>query len=177
MRHQVPDVVGQQDHVLLHSATPVGDGEGGTSGGGDRGGIRRSGSHVSRKDQPVNRGGNVGCAMSHHRVYVPGDTVDGDRVGHEGSVRGVGSRQRGPFAMMVDESGVSEACHSRRWDRVSGSRGRWLACGGGRQGRGRRSGSCTTMGSCMARDRSMGLCAMRERSTRAHVVSAGSTGP
>lgn len=46
----------------------------------------RSGSHVSRQDRPVNRGGNVGCATSHHRVYVPEDTVDSDRVGHEGSV-------------------------------------------------------------------------------------------
>jgi hypothetical protein len=55
-RHQVPGVVGQQGCVLLHSATPVGVGEGGANGG-DRGGIRRS---VSRQDQPVNRAENAG---------------------------------------------------------------------------------------------------------------------
>jgi hypothetical protein len=87
MRHQVLDVVGQQDHVLLHSAMPVGVSEGGTNGGGNRGGIGRSGSHVCRQDQPVNRVGNVDYATSHHRVYVPGVAVDGDRVGHEGSMR------------------------------------------------------------------------------------------
>jgi hypothetical protein len=114
-------VVGQQGHVLLHSATPLGVGEGGANGG-DRGGIRRSGSRVSRQDQPVNGVENAGCATSRHRVDVPGVTVDGNRVVHrrlDAGQRGVGS---GPLAAVVDEGGVGEASHAHQWGQLSKSR-------------------------------------------------------
>jgi hypothetical protein len=39
-------VVGQQGRILLHGPTPVRVGEGGTDGGGDRGGVRWSGGRV-----------------------------------------------------------------------------------------------------------------------------------
>jgi hypothetical protein len=104
-------VVGQQGRIL-HSATPVGVGEGGTNGGGNRGGIWRSGSHVGRQDQPVDGVENAGCAASHHRVDVPGVVVDGDCVVHGRLGAGrwvVKSRGRGHLAAVVDEGGVGEA--------------------------------------------------------------------
>jgi hypothetical protein len=64
-------VVGQQGRVFLHIAAPVGVDEGGTNEGGDRGGIRRSGSCVSRQDQSVDGAENAGCVAIHHWVDMP----------------------------------------------------------------------------------------------------------
>jgi hypothetical protein len=75
-------VVGQQGHVLLHSATPMGVGKDSANRGGDRVGVWRSGSRVSHQDQPILGAEDVGCAANHHRVYVPGVAMDGDRVVH-----------------------------------------------------------------------------------------------
>jgi hypothetical protein len=98
--------------------TPVGVGEGGANGGGDRGGVRRS---VSGQDQSVDRAENADCAVSHHRVAVDGDRVVHMRFG--AGRRGVGSRGSGLLAAVVDEGGVGEASHARRRGRVSRSRG------------------------------------------------------
>jgi hypothetical protein len=117
MQHQVPGVVGQQGRVLLlHSVTPVEVSEGSTNGGEDRGGVRRSGSRVSRQDQTVGEAENASCAASQYRVDVPGVTVDGDWMVHErlGADRqGIGRRGSGPLAEVVDEGGVNEASHAR----------------------------------------------------------------
>jgi hypothetical protein len=73
-------VVGQEGHVLLlHSASPVWVSESGTNGGGDRGGVRWSGGRISCQDQPVDRLKDAGGAPGHHRVDVPGVTVDATR--------------------------------------------------------------------------------------------------
>jgi hypothetical protein len=88
-------VVGQEGRVLLHSSSPVWVGESGANGGGDRGGIRWNGSRINCQDQPVDRPKNASGAPGHHRVDVPGVTVDGDRVVHRwlGAVcRDVGGR-------------------------------------------------------------------------------------
>jgi hypothetical protein len=136
-QQQVPGVVGQQGRVL-HSATPVGVGEGGANGGGDRGRARRS---VSRQDQPVDGAENAGCTVSHHRVDVPGVAVDGNRVVH-GRRCGPAGRQE-PWEGPARDGGRrgqgrrSEPCSSLvsvRW----GPR-EWPACSGGTRERGRRS--------------------------------------
>ena len=54
-------------------------GKGGANRGGDWGGVRRS---VGRQYHPIDRAENAGYVASHHRVDVPGVTVDGDRVVH-----------------------------------------------------------------------------------------------
>jgi hypothetical protein len=104
----------------------VGVDKGGTNEGVDRGGIRRSGCHVSRQDQSVNGAENAACATSHRRVDVPWVKVDGDRVVHGrlGAGRwGIKSRGRVPFATAVDKGRVGEVSrvHRRVW--VSGSGG------------------------------------------------------
>jgi hypothetical protein len=94
------------------------------NGGGDRGGVRRSGSRVGCQDQPVDRTENTSYAASHHRVDVSRVAVDGDRVVHGrpgAGRRGVGSQWSGPLAAVVDESGVGKASRSRRWGQVSRS--------------------------------------------------------
>jgi hypothetical protein len=53
------------------------------SGGADWGGARRSGSPISRQDQPVDVAENAGYTASNHRVDMPGVAVDGDRVVHK----------------------------------------------------------------------------------------------
>jgi hypothetical protein len=112
-RHQVPSVVGQQGRVLLHSATPVRVGEGCPNGGGDRGGVRRSDSRVSRQDQLVNGAENAGCAVSHHRV-VHGMLGAGQR--------GVGSQGSGSLVAVVVEGRFGDASRARRRGWVSRSR-------------------------------------------------------
>jgi hypothetical protein len=106
-------VVGQEGRVLLlYSASPVGVDESGANRGGDRGGIRWSGSRISCQDQPVDRSKNAGGAPGHHRVDVPGVAVDGDRVVHRwlGAIgRDVGGRGRGRLAAVIDDDGVGEA--------------------------------------------------------------------
>jgi hypothetical protein len=100
---------------------PVGVGEDDTNGGGDRGGIWRSGSCVSRQDQPVDGAENVGCAMSHHRLDVPGVTVEGTR---EAQCRPIGRQEpRGQLTTVVDEEEVGEASCARRCHLVGGGRG------------------------------------------------------
>jgi hypothetical protein len=145
-------VVGQQGRVL-HSATPVGVGEGGANGGGDRGRVRRS---VSRQDQLVDGVENASCAVSHHRLDMPGVAVDGNRVVHgrrcgpvgcqeprEGPSRGGGRRGQGRrseprsssvsvgggrgsglLVVVVDKSEVGEACCARQLGRACRKRGR-----------------------------------------------------
>jgi hypothetical protein len=124
---QVPGVVSHQGRVLLlHSAMPVGVGKGSANGGGDRGGVRRSGSRVSRQDQSVDGAENTDCVTGHHRVDVPGGAVDGDRVVHGrlgAGRRYVRSQGSGPLALVVDGGGVGEANHACRRGRVSRSRG------------------------------------------------------
>jgi hypothetical protein len=141
-------VVGQEGRVLLlHSASPVWVGESGANGGGDRGGIRWSGSRISYQDQPVDRSKNASGTPSHHRVDVPGVTVDGDRVVHRwlGAVcRDVGGRRRGRLAVVINNGRVGEAHRARRRTRVSRCRGSDVAaaavdeCGVGEANRGRR---------------------------------------
>jgi hypothetical protein len=109
-------VVGQEGRVLLHSASPVWVGESGANGGGDRGGLRWSGSRISCQDQPVDRSKNAGGSPGHHRVDVPGVAVDGDRVVHRwfGAVcRDVGGRGRGRLAAVIDDDEVGEAHRAR----------------------------------------------------------------
>jgi hypothetical protein len=92
-------------------------GECSANGGGDRGDVRRSGSRISRQNQPIDRAENVGCAMSHHQVDVPGVAMDGDRVVHRrlgGGQQGIGSQGHGPIAAVVDDGGVAEAICARR---------------------------------------------------------------
>jgi hypothetical protein len=80
-RHQVPGLVGQEDRILLlHSTTPMWVGKGSANGGGYRGSVRWSAGCISYQDQPVDGAKNASGAPSHHRVDVPGVTVDGDRV-------------------------------------------------------------------------------------------------
>jgi hypothetical protein len=144
-------VVGQEGRVLLlHSASPVWVGEGGANGGGDRGGVRWSGSRISCQDQPVDRSKNTGGAPGHHRVDVPGVAVDGDRVVHrwlEAVCRDVGGRGRGRLAAVIDDGGVGEPHRARRRARVSRSRGSDVAAtvvderGLGEASRGRRRGA------------------------------------
>jgi hypothetical protein len=120
-------VVGQEGRVLLlHSASPVWVGESVANGGGDRGGLRWSGSRISCQDQPVDRSKNADGLPGHHRVDVPGVAVDGDRVVHQwfGAVcRDVGGRRRGRLAAVIDDDGVGEAHRARRRARVSRCRG------------------------------------------------------
>jgi hypothetical protein len=72
-------VVSQEGHILLlHSALLVWVGESGMEGGGDRRGVRWSGSRISCQDQPVDRSKNVGDVLGHHRVDVPEVAVDGN---------------------------------------------------------------------------------------------------
>jgi hypothetical protein len=106
-------VVGQEGRVLLlHSASPVRVGESGANGGGDRGGVRWSGSHIGCQDQPVDGSKNTCGSLGHHRVDVPRVAVDDDRVVHQwlGAVyRDVGGRGRGRLTAVKDDGGVSEA--------------------------------------------------------------------
>jgi hypothetical protein len=119
-------VVGQEGLVLLHSASLVWVGESGTNGGGDRGGVRWSGSRISCQDQPVDRSKNAGGALGHHRVDVSGVAVDGDRVVHRwlGAVcLDVGGRGCGRLAAVIDDGGVGEAHRARRRAQVGRCRG------------------------------------------------------
>jgi hypothetical protein len=56
--------------------------EGGANAGGDRGGVRWSGSRISGQNMLVDEAKNTGSTSSHHRVDVPGVAVDGERVVH-----------------------------------------------------------------------------------------------
>jgi hypothetical protein len=121
-RHQVPSVVGQQGRVLLHSAAPVGVGEDGANGG-DRGGVRRSGSRVSRQDQPGGERRRRAESPLGGRARV---VVDGDRVVHRqlrAGNRNVGSRGHGLLVSVIDDGKVGEATHVFRRAQVSGRRG------------------------------------------------------
>jgi hypothetical protein len=80
-QHQVPGVVGQQGHVLLHGPTPVRVSEGGANEGGDRGGVCCSG-RINGHDQSVDWPKDTCGAASQHRVDVSGVAVNGDRVVH-----------------------------------------------------------------------------------------------
>jgi hypothetical protein len=114
--HHVPGVVGQQSHVLLHNTTPVWVGEGGTNGGGHRGGVRRRGNRISCQDEPVDGVENAG-APSHHQVDVPRIMVDGDWVVHRrlgADRRDVENRGHGLLATVIDEGMVGEASRARR---------------------------------------------------------------
>jgi hypothetical protein len=122
-------VVGQQGHVLLHSSTRVWVSEGGANGGGDRGGVRWSGGRISSQNQSVDWPKDTGGASSHHRVDVPGVTVDGDRAVTDGSERAAGTSGaaacgRGRLAAVIDEGGVGEASRARRRGRAWRRRGR-----------------------------------------------------
>jgi hypothetical protein len=115
-------VVGHEGRVLLlHSVSLVWVGESGMNRGGDRGGIRWSGSHIICQDQLVDSSKNASGVPGHHRVDVPGVTVDGDRVVHWwlGVVcRDVGGRRRGRLTAVIDDGGVGEAHRARRWAQV-----------------------------------------------------------
>jgi hypothetical protein len=100
--------------------------EGGANGVGDRGGVRRSGSRVSGQNQPIDGAENAGGAPSHHRVDVPGVTVNGDRVVQRrlgAGRRDVGGREHGRLTAVIDNDRVGETSCARRWARVSGRRG------------------------------------------------------
>jgi hypothetical protein len=112
-------VVGQQGRILLHGPTPVGVGEGGANGGGDRGGVRWSSGRVGGQDQPVDRT-DTGDMTSHHGGCVSGVAVNDDGVVH----RRLKGHRRGRLAARVDDGGVSESGHVRRGARVCGRRGR-----------------------------------------------------
>jgi hypothetical protein len=101
--------------------SPVWVGESDTNGGGDRGGVRWSGSRISCQDQPVDRSKNAGGAPGHHRVDVPG------------------------FAVWMATGWYTGG--SRRSAGTSGPRA-WPTHGGDRRRRGRRSapGSSTRQG-------------------------------
>jgi hypothetical protein len=119
-RHQVPSVVGQQGRVLLHSAAPVGVGEDGANGGGDRGGVRRSGSRVSRQDQSGGERQRRAESPLGGRARV---VVDGDRVVHRwlrAGNRNVGSRGHGLLVSVIDDGRVDEATRVFRRAQVSG---------------------------------------------------------
>jgi hypothetical protein len=124
-------VVGQEGRVLLlHSTTPMWVGEGSANGGGHRGSVGWSVGRSSCQDQPVDGAENASGAPSHHRVDVPRVAVDGDRVvyGRLGANRrNVESGGYGRLAVVIDDSGVGEAGHARRRDRVGGRRGSGVA--------------------------------------------------
>jgi hypothetical protein len=103
-------VIGHQDRVLLlHSTTPMWVSEGGSDGGGDQGGVRRSGGRISDQNQPLDGAKNAGSAPSHHRLDMPGVAVDG--------------RGCGRLATVIDDDGVNKASRARRWARVRGCQG------------------------------------------------------
>jgi hypothetical protein len=125
--HQVPSVVGQQGRVLLHSPMPVRVSEGGTNGGGDRGGVQWSSGLISCKNESVYQPKDTGGAPSHHGVGMPGVAVDGDRVVHRRlrvGCRDVEGRGRGRLASVINDSGLSKAGRARRRARVRRCRGR-----------------------------------------------------
>jgi hypothetical protein len=92
-------------------------GEGSANGGEHQGSIRWSAGCISGQDQPVDVAKNASGAPSHHRVDVPGVTVDGDRVvnGRLGATRrNVESGGYGRLAVVIDDGGVGEAGRARR---------------------------------------------------------------
>jgi hypothetical protein len=122
-------------------------GEGSANGGGHRGSVGWSAGRSSCQDQPVDGAKNASGALSHHRVDVPGVSVDGDRViyGRLGANRrNVESGGCGRLAAVIDDGGVDEAGRARRWSRVGGRRGSGVAaavvdeCGVGEASQGRR---------------------------------------
>jgi hypothetical protein len=118
--HQVPSVVRQHSHILLHCATLVGIGEGGANGGRHQVGIRRS---VKCQDQPVD-GENSSGATSHHRVNVVEVTVDGDWVVHrwlDTCMGWWGDRDRwcSRPTTKVDAGWVGEACQRGTVDKAT----------------------------------------------------------
>jgi hypothetical protein len=124
-------------------------GESGANRGGNRGGIWWSGSRISCQDQPVDRSKNAGDTPGHHRVDVPGVTMDVDRVIHRWLrvvCRDVGGRGRGRLATVIYDGGVSEAHRARRRAQVSRCRGSDVAAvvvdkrGVGEASRGQRRG-------------------------------------
>jgi hypothetical protein len=127
-------VVGQEGRVLLlHSVSLVWVGESGVNGGGDRGGVRWSGSRISCQDQPIDRSKNTSGALGHIRVDVPGVAVDGDRVVYRwlGVVCWtIGGHERGRLTAVVDDGEVGEAHRARRRARVSRCRGSDVAAVG-----------------------------------------------
>lgn len=77
-------MVGQFGRILLHSATPLGVGEGSANRGGNPEGVQRS---IDRRYQPVDGAKNVDRTASHHWVNVVGVTMDGDRWYTDDSVK------------------------------------------------------------------------------------------
>jgi hypothetical protein len=116
-------VVGQQGHVLLHSATPVWVGEGGANGGGGLGRRPEEWQSYQRPGSSGRRGGErrrraestLGGRARGHGEWRPGGT-QAARCGPPGR-RG---RGHGRLAVVMDVGGVSKASRARRRPRVSG---------------------------------------------------------
>jgi hypothetical protein len=99
--------------------------EGSANGGGHRGCVGWSGGCISCEDQPVDGAKYASGVPSHHRVNVPGVTVDGDRVVHRwlgADCRNVRESGHGQLATVIDDGGVGEA--GRAWRQVQVDRRR-----------------------------------------------------